>query len=67
MAQIAWTAWRTDEASTLTNANHSVPGMPEWACGTGAALGQLPEHSPGVRCGAIHIAGFGASNNSTAR
>ena len=57
-ARIARAAWRTDEASTLIGANRSTPGVPKQAYGTGAALGQSPEHSMGVRCGAIHIAGF---------
>ena len=59
-ARIVRAAWRPDEASTLISANRSAPGVPEQACGVDAALGQSPEHGPGVRCMAIHIAGFGA-------
>ena len=68
MARIARTAWHTDEASTLISANRSAPGVPKRACGADAALGQSPEHGPGVRCKAIHIAGFGVRRfHSSAR
>jgi len=60
MARIARAAWRTDRTSALISANRSTPEVPERACGTGLALGQSPEHSPRVRCKAIHIMGFGA-------
>ena len=38
--RITWAAWRTDKESTLIRAKRRAPGVPERACGTGAALGQ---------------------------
>ena len=61
MAQIARAFWRVDGKSALTSTKHSAPRVPEQACGTDATLSQSPEHGPGVRCRAIHVAGFGAS------
>ena len=67
-ARVARAAWGADEASALISANRSAPGVPERACGADAALGQSPEHGPGVRCKAIHITGFGARRfHSSAR
>ena len=60
MARIARATMRMDGTSALISANRSAPGVPKRACGTDAALGQSPEHSPGVRCRAVHVAVFGA-------
>ena len=60
MARIARAAWHTDKTSALISANCSTTEVLERACRADAALGQSPEHGPGVRYKAIHIVCFGA-------
>ena len=61
MAQTARAAWHMDGTNALTSANRRAQGVPERACRTDKTLGQSPEHSLGVWCGAIHVTVFGAS------
>ena len=46
--------------SAFTSANCGSLGVPWRACRADAPLGRSPGHCQGVRCKAIHIAGFGA-------